>query len=1279
MASLRTALLLALLMAAAAATASSEQLPVQAFTTADGLGSTYIIHLKQDSRGFLWFGTRDGLSRFDGYGFTTYNTADGLPSPTINHVLETRGGVYWVATNGGGLARFDPRAAAPAANARAEAPPRLFQSYRVTDDLLANRVNVLYEDRAGRIWVGSDGGLFRLEESEAGVTFQRIESDLPSLRGRLNGVDAITEDAEGSLWVGTDWGVFRRAPDGRSVHYTVKPAHGRDKVGDLLIDRGGRVWVGHYPSGLIVYKPEPAAVAFAGGSVTRALATRGRVGPPALPTEPGDASEFSAADGLAHDTVRTILEMPDGVIWIGTAGGLTRFDGLSFRSYTAAHGLKSNAVSVLAGDRDGNIWLGSPSGVLRLRPNGLVTYAEADGLGHTDIHGLLEDETGAVLAVSGQWFVNRFDGRRFDHVLFPIPAEVTLPWSSRAVLLDRAGAWWVMTNEGLFRFAKSAGLADAARRPPEAVLDSRHGLPGDSIISLFEDSRGDVWISARPPGRIGLARWERATGALHTYSEADGFGGDLTVQSFAEDGAGRLWLGAQEGGLLRYEAGRFTLFPAGPDGLPVGLVTSLHVDGKGRLWVATAEGGLGRVDDLSAGRPQFRVYTVADGIASNNIRCLVEDLAGRIYLGTVRGVDRLDPWTGRVRHYTAADGLANDFVKAALRDRRGMLWFGTMNGLSSFAPDYETPPPPPPTALIEGVRVAGTEQPVPELGTAETPRLELTADQNNIQIDFFGIGLSAGEVLRYQSMIEGAGDGWGQPTAQRSVNLHLAPGSYRFLVRAVNADGAVSAAPALAAFTIHPPFWQQWWFQTLAAALFLTVLVVFERYRAARVKELNISLDESQRLKEKLRGRVVELGKVNRTLALEYHLTRVLGESETLGEAAPHILHAICESAEWEIGTLWELDEAGGVLRCVETSHLPEGGAPEFEALSRESAFAPGEGLPGRVWQSREPDWVTDLSADENFPRIASAVREGLRSAYAFPVLLGGRVTGVLEFFSREIRQPDEEMIKWISAVGSHIGQLIERMRTEEALGRAREERLRELQRVRTRIASDLHDDIGSSLTKIVILSEVAHQKAARQGGEMTDSLSAISGISNELVEAMSDIVWAINPKRDHLSDLTHRMRRFASDILTARGIKFHFSVPDAEDDTQLGANVRREVFLIFKESVNNIFNHTRATEARAEFGVRDGRLTLRLTDNGEGFDPPRPEDTGPFLSAEGGGGNGLASMRKRAAELGGDFRIRSAAGRGTTVVLTVPVGGLPSGNGESATLVGGDGRRETR
>jgi PAS domain S-box-containing protein len=580
--------------------------------------------------------------------------------------------------------------------------------------------------------------------------------------------------------------------------------------------------------------------------------------------------------------------------------------------------------------------------------------------------------------------------------------------------------------------------------------------------------------------------------------------------------------------------------------------------------------------------------------------------------------------------------------------------------------------------------------------------------------------------------------------------------------------------------------WQLWWFQMLVAAFILTALVVFEFYRSARMKELSAALDEGQQLKEKLRRRIVELGKVNRTLALEYHLTRVLAESDTLSEAAPPILQAICESAEWEVGALWEVDEDAGVIRCVETSHS-SAGAPGFEKLTRNSVFTPGVGLPGRVWQSGEPHWLTNLANDENFPRIACAVQEGLRSAYGFPSLLGDRVTGVLEFFSRELREPDEEMIKWISAVGNHIGQLIERKRAEEALRdsevhfrsvsesasdamitvnerseiislnpavqdifgypmaelvgapltmlmpeyirhvhragidrylttnqkhiswravelpglhkdgheipleisfcewtrkgtryftgivrdvterklaeetlrRTREERLRELERVRTRIAADLHDDIGSSLTKIVILSDVAQQKASENGSQKSESLSAISDISNELVEAMSDIVWAINPRKDRLSELSHRMRRFASDMFTARNIKFQFRAAHSDDDLQLGANVRREVFLIFKESVNNVVKHSHCTEATAQFSIEDGRLTLQIKDNGQGFKPAALNDPENGVPVR--GGNGLPSMRQRATELGGEFKVTTAEGQGTTVWLSVPIAGLSS------------------
>lgn len=164
-----------------------------------------------------------------------------------------------------------------------------------------------------------------------------------------------------------------------------------------------------------------------------------------------------------------------------------------------------------------------------------------------------------------------------------------------------------------------------------------------------------------------------------------------------------------------------------------------------------------------------------------------------------------------------------------------------------------------------------------------------------------------------------------------------------------------------------------------------------------------------------------------------------------------------------------------------------------------------------------------------------------------------------------------------------------------------------ELERVRTRIATDLHDDIGASLSQIAILSEVASQRAGTNGASVGEPLQLIAGTSREMVDAMSDIVWAINPRKDHLSDLSQRMRRFASDILSARDIDFRFRAPGADEkNIRLGADLRREIYLIFKESVNNLAKHSRCTAAELLFQIAGDSLTIKVSDNGAGFDVER-------------------------------------------------------------------------
>jgi PAS domain S-box-containing protein len=179
---------------------------------------------------------------------------------------------------------------------------------------------------------------------------------------------------------------------------------------------------------------------------------------------------------------------------------------------------------------------------------------------------------------------------------------------------------------------------------------------------------------------------------------------------------------------------------------------------------------------------------------------------------------------------------------------------------------------------------------------------------------------------------------------------------------------------------------------------------------------------------------ITERSRQDRLLAARTSVTRVLAEASDLAAAAPQIMLGVCENLGWEVGALWRVDETAGVLRCVEVSHQTTAEAPAFEDLTRKTMFASGIGLPGRVWRSGDPAWIPDVTQDDNFPRSAAAAQEGLHGAFGFPIRLGPAVLGVLEFFSREIRKPDDLLLSTMSVIGSQIGQFIERIEAEAAL-----------------------------------------------------------------------------------------------------------------------------------------------------------------------------------------------------------------------------------------------------
>jgi PAS domain S-box-containing protein len=1140
-----------------AGSASAERLPIKAYTVENGLAHNRVKRIVQDSHAFLWFCTAAGLSRFDGYQFTNYTPENGLPSLSINDLVEGQDGTYWIATNSDGVIRFDLRESVPSTPELS----RLFTVYPISNEPVTNRVNVLYRDPDGTLWAGSDGGLFRMNAAAGERTFEPVVLGIPARPELQVQIWALLEDQARNLWIGTKFGLLRRGRDGSMTHYTVRPSTEDDRVAALVLDKDGTLWMGHR-AGLFHFDPRVESPSGSGATKSRSL--------------PADTRRYTTADGLEHEAVMSLHQSSDGHLWLRTFGrGVTEFDGQRFHTYTVGDRV-GDIIGALSEDREGNLWLGTTAlGALKIMRDGWTTYGEGDGLGQS-VASMFETAAGELYVNSSAWHVSRFDGRRFTTVRPPLPSEISdVSWRdvNGGVIQDHVGDWWIATRVGLYRFARVARFEDLGRAAPAAVYTVRDGLASDDVTRLFEDGHGDIWISSWLPARDPLVRWIRTTGRFQRYSATDGLRPFTSIVSFLEDAAGDLWVGLREGGLFRYRNGRFS--EVGKDlNLGSNSVNSLYLDPAGRLWAAAGRGGLWRIDHPEADQPMAVAYTMRDGLTSGVVH-VTGDLQGRIYASHMRGIDRLDPSTLEIKHYSTMDVLPGSEFKAALRDQRGALWFCTTTGLARLVPIEPSRTAPPPI-LIGALRVSGVTHPVSPLGETAIAALRLGPAQNNIQVDFFGLGFRAGETLRYQYKLEGSTSDWSAPRVQRSVDFaSLAPGRYRFQVRAITTDGTVSASPAFVGFEILPPIWRRWWFLTAVASTLIAGIVAVARYRYERVKALRESENRFRTLAETASDAIVTIDETGRIVLVNRAAEKVFGYTrhEMIGR---------------ELGMLM----------------------PAHPRLEHAFAHYLQTGERTSSWEALA---VVGIREDG--------------SEIPLEISFGEFTQGDRHFFTGIIRD------------------VTERRRAEEALRRSREERLIELERVRKRIATDLHDDVGSSLTRISLLSEVVRRQVDGVNPSVAESLSSIAGLSRELVDSMSDIVWAINPMKDHLSDLSQRMRHFVSDLCTARQIEFRFRTPPLDIDIPVGANIRREVFLLFKEAVNNMVRHSGCSEADLEFGVTAEGLVLHVSDNGRGF----VEDA---ASA----GHGLRSMRERTAALGGDMQMESRPGVGTILTFTIPL-----------------------
>jgi ligand-binding sensor domain-containing protein len=546
----------------------------------------------------------------------------------------------------------------------------------MSNDAVTNRVNILFEDSAGVLWAGSDGGLFSMDESKGEREFHAVELKIPSRTDLSVQVWAIVEGSDGSHWIGTKFGLVHRLANGQMIHYKVQPAKTGDTILSLIKDRDGNLWLAH-DSGVIVFNPKQVRES---------------------QTEPGRSLNLESDRryfGNRRDVrVRMLFQSASGRIWASDLGhGLSSFDGKDFQPFPMGESV--DLAGPIAEDRDGNLWLGTNSGVVRIAMQGFTTYEETDGLGSA-VSTVFEGNSGE-LYVSGKWEISRLDGNRFVTVKLNLPKAVTDTFwrpSANLVLQDSAGEWWVGTRVGLYRFARVSRIEQLASARPKAVYTTKDGLADDDLTRLFEDSRGDIWIAGFSTLHDVVTRWERATESFHRYSEADGLRPFTRPNSFCEDRAGNLWIGFDDSGLVRYRAGRFTSFTES-DGVPQGSIMALYLDKSGRLWFSHPRvGALFRVDDPGAPQPSFVAYTKAQGLGAHRLSIITGDNAGRIYVSHSRGIDRFDPITADLNHYTSSEGLGTGQLISAFCDRQSNLWFPTTKGLLRLVPRSDVAEPP---------------------------------------------------------------------------------------------------------------------------------------------------------------------------------------------------------------------------------------------------------------------------------------------------------------------------------------------------------------------------------------------------------------------------------------------------------------------------------------------------------------------------------------------------------------------------------------------------------
>ncbi len=773
-------------------------------TIDDGLSQSAVNCIAQDRIGYMWFGTQEGLNRFDGYTFKIFKHVVGSNDSLSDHfiwcIVEDRNGFLWIGTNDGGLNRFDPRT---------ETFKRFLHDPNEEQSLSHNYVTSIYEEKDGTLWIGTDGGgLHKLIDKEKGV-FKRFSSTDGIISNRIT---SIGTDSLGQLWVGAlDEGLFKMTDRQNEKFTQITHASRDDKdldhlhVNVIYLDPYGVLWVG--TEGGLFQLSDPNINTF-----VRYTAN------PDLKNGKGEETNRGDHKWLSHNDVRAIWDAGDGKLWIGTyGGGVNIFEPkthlFTYCKNDAGDGrsLLENRIRSIFKSKEGLIWIGTDNG-LNIYNHGTQNFQlyrphlNKNSLNYGEVRCFHQDKSGILWVgtfVGGLNRFNRSPGVREEDRFSYITKKDGLSHNDvRCLWANDDGTFWLGTwGGGLNHYDPKTGKFNNFKTY-RYDQDDNKSLSNDYIRVLYKDSHGILWVGTNG----GLNRYNPRAGNFERYKKGKG-DRELShsdIFSISEDRAGTLWIGTRGGGLNKLvDRGKmkFQVFRHNPKdrkSLSHDFILSMHEDAAGDFWIGTFGGGLNKMDREKG---TFISYTKKDGLPNGVIYGILEDKKGNLWLSTNRGLSRFNPRKREFRNFYKEDGLqSNEFNRGAYYtdERTGEMFFGGLNGFNIFDPakikDDDFRPP----AVITELMINGEGRLLSELEQEYSTDQELSNEggkarklkltyRDSISFEFAALYYSRPKRVKYRYKLEGYDREWleikNSAENRRATYAKLPAGDYIFRVQ----------------------------------------------------------------------------------------------------------------------------------------------------------------------------------------------------------------------------------------------------------------------------------------------------------------------------------------------------------------------------------------------------------------------------------------------------------------------------------------------------------------